>query len=396
MSKLLNANEALEQIVRAALNNEPGTIQLGDVWIKVDDEGLNFDLKLDENWNREIFCDDLERLMEVNPKIATLMEKESMLTSLSPHLIDKIALHRITKKYTDRLNDKGSELEKVKAEEKEDSHPPPFSKRAAEAQEAMAYYKEGDVTLNGTKISRIIGRSSDFIVYLSQEEEGWVRKTSVRVEYWPDLPSHLTPSIVQYNKLAILAKCSLGPIHRNATNEYLAFALASAFQSTSRDEKEILEPFTPIEPFIKKKSEENARFSSIFCGGLFATLICIAIIYAYNFEWLNQMKYREVLFGAMSGTIGASVSVIQRGKELLFEPYAGSFFIAFQGILRITLGIIFGVFTVIAIKAGVLLNVANDNFYLLLMFCIIAGVSERFIPDLIERMENKNDLGNKQ
>ena len=36
--------------------------------------------------------------------------------------------------------------------------------------------------------------------------------------------------------------------------------------------------------------------------------------------------FRDVLFGAMAGTVGASVSVIQRGKKLLFEPYAGSFF----------------------------------------------------------------------
>jgi hypothetical protein len=59
--------------------------------------------------------------------------------------------------------------------------------------------------------------------------------------------------------------------------------------------------------------------------------------------------------------------------------------VAAQGLVRIVLGAIFGAVLVVLSKGNVAFGTVSDNLLALCGLSIAAGLSERLIPDLLER-----------
>jgi hypothetical protein len=73
---------------------------------------------------------------------------------------------------------------------------------------------------------------------------------------------------------------------------------------------------------------------------------------------------------------------------LELDPWMSRRYHGLQGVTRIVLGFIYGGNLVIASKANFVLGVIRHNPYPLLILCIVAGFSERLIPELLSKFES--------
>ncbi|MEP6743260.1 MAG: hypothetical protein ABJB61_12230, partial [bacterium] len=95
-----------------------------------------------------------------------------------------------------------------------------------------------------------------------------------------------------------------------------------------------------------------------------------------------------IALGGFFGSVGACISVLQRNPSLDVDPWMSNGYLRLQGITRIVLGFIFGCIFVLASKANFVLGVVRNNPYSLLVLCIVAGFSERLIPELLSKFES--------
>lgn len=98
----------------------------------------------------------------------------------------------------------------------------------------------------------------------------------------------------------------------------------------------------------------------------------------------------EVILGTICGSFGALLFATARSKRLILDANAGANLHRLEGLARIGAGLIGALLTALAIKAGLILGGATfpgSKFALLLCLCIVAGASERAVPNIIATLE---------
>jgi len=89
------------------------------------------------------------------------------------------------------------------------------------------------------------------------------------------------------------------------------------------------------------------------------------------------------------GSLGALISVLLRSDQLEIDASAGRRVHYFEGIMRALIGALAGLLFVLAVKSNVLLGAINRSdkaFTILLAVSIVAGASERLLPNLINQI----------
>ena len=172
----------------------------------------------------------------------------------------------------------------------------------------------------------------------------------------------------------------------------IAEGLARCFSGHEREYS--LAVFREIEEQLRARNKETS-WKWYFESAYFVTLACIVI---FGLLWLfrDAAKYfvgvtaYEVILGSLCGAIGALLSVTARGNRLVLDANAGKAIHQLEGLSRIGAGLIGALFVSLGIKSGLIMGGANfsgNKLSLLLVFCIVAGASERLVPSLVESFE---------
>jgi hypothetical protein len=103
---------------------------------------------------------------------------------------------------------------------------------------------------------------------------------------------------------------------------------------------------------------------------------------------IENTKY--VYWGACAGGVGAIISVFQRISNLDLDLHSPCWYSIFQGFIRGGLGVFFGTFFILVNRANLVLGSLSDNIFAILTFSGLAGISERFIPEIIKKLENSS------
>lgn len=146
-----------------------------------------------------------------------------------------------------------------------------------------------------------------------------------------------------------------------------------------------------------RNKETSWKWYFSTASGLVA--ICTLAILIF---WLQRVYLRnkfgetgfEIVFGSLCGSIGAILSIAARGDRLHLDANAGDWIHRMEAISRIGAGLAGAAFVATAIKSGLLLggvNFAGSPFSLLLAFCMAAGMSERLIPNLVNKIDSAID-----
>ncbi|MBB4055360.1 MULTISPECIES: hypothetical protein [Pseudomonas] len=145
--------------------------------------------------------------------------------------------------------------------------------------------------------------------------------------------------------------------------------------------------FEPVKKYIDKCVVDAARFKLVVV--VFLISICVLFLAAgarLYFFGVSGINFQALLIGIFGGALGAMISVLQRAKGLKVELYESIELILLQGGVRISLGCAFGVIALVASKSGLLLELLSQSANKMFLLSVVAGFSERLIPDFIGKI----------
>lgn len=107
----------------------------------------------------------------------------------------------------------------------------------------------------------------------------------------------------------------------------------------------------------------------------------------------------RVIFCAAIGSIGAFISICLRNQLITLNARAGLRLHIAESIARISVGSFSSLIVALSIKSGVLLSEylgKSNAFSGVILLCLLAGASERFLPSMIKRFDENIDSTSKQ
>jgi hypothetical protein len=243
---------------------------------------------------------------------------------------------------------------------------------------APSDYKTGGKCASGQTIVQILGQSGRTCVYITDDKK-------VRWEFGEPtepLPPAFVPAVSLFDSLLAEIPRRVPAYHQATTLEQLGKALFSVFEGGP----EHLTAFDRVKAFIESKSIQVARFtyivSCLACAAACA-LVCVPILLRPD----NPI-IRLAAIGSLGGAIGSLISVLQRSTELNIDPLAGRTYLQLEGSGRALLGALFGMFLICACDADLILGMAKANHRAMFCFAIVAGFSERLVPELLRKFES--------
>jgi hypothetical protein len=221
-------------------------------------------------------------------------------------------------------------------------------------------------------IKAVFGPHRHMVVYITDHGIKW---------HYNQLPERLRPAVGEFEALKHLARSSLPAKLQERAEELLAAALYKALLTPDRQNPEIA--FKTVKDYICRKSAERARLYYVLLSLVLAMLFAgAACVFTYLAE---SADVKSVSTGVAAGVLGAAISIIQRGWRLLVDPLDSVYRFAAQGFVRVVLGGVFGAVFVILSQANLAFGTIANNKWALFGLAVAAGVSERFVPDLLER-----------
>lgn len=230
----------------------------------------------------------------------------------------------------------------------------------------------GSKDLDGHTIKAVFGPHRHMVVYVTDGGIKW---------HYNQLPERLRPAVGEFEALKHLARSALPPKLQERAEELLAAALYKALLTPEKQNPK--SAFKTVKDYIRRKSTERARLYYVLLSlGLAILFAGAACVFTYAAE---SADVKSVATGVAAGVLGAAISIIQRGWRLPVDPLDSVYHFGAQGFVRVVLGGVFGAVFVALSQANLAFGTIANNRWALFGLAVAAGVSERFVPDLLER-----------
>jgi hypothetical protein len=240
-------------------------------------------------------------------------------------------------------------------------------------------FKVGDTHTSGETISFIFGHSTDVIVFRDGRDR-------VQWEINSDLLSRPQSLVHQlYDRLHDrVVSCLSNASKRKQLTDELAQALFLGLSEA--DEAKALKYFENVVGRIAHEAQIEARFTYLVTGSVAAgVILAVGLLMGY----LLAADVRDIVVGAVAGSIGAWASILSRASQLELGPFETPTNLKFQGFTRILLGMVFGVIAIVAMKTGQLFPSSSSNLWITTLTTFVSGWSERLIPEIISKIETR-------
>lgn len=199
--------------------------------------------------------------------------------------------------------------------------------------------------------------------------------------------------IAQYNNyLAQLEQIQSRPIFNLTKDERLAYKImlgAAYIQVFNRQFEKVNYMIAEALSFFNKRNSENARKYCLNYSGLIV-LICSALMLISHFGDFFDATTFSWLFAVSMGVLGAYVSIWGRYTQYDLEGVSSKQLYVLESCSRMLIGAIFAFVALLAIKCGIAFSFINTDIevYAFGLCGFASGLSERFIPSLVERITN--------
>jgi hypothetical protein len=239
-------------------------------------------------------------------------------------------------------------------------------------------YTAGGVDKHGKQIRDLIHLDFWSCVYTTEDDRiGWQHRGSRCI----DAPVSAAESSALLNELRAVVKDA--GVRRDGIR-LIATCLSRAFiQRITNDDRNF---FTAARDFLDTKRREALHIT--YLASAFAASAIIASAGLALSPYVAQSDY---FVAAALGAVGGFVSVAQRFRSLPIDAFSSVRYTAVSGTIRAILGGVFGALFLLFQRAGLLLSVINGRPAAIYSLALIAGFSERFIPELLHRLESTDD-----
>lgn len=239
----------------------------------------------------------------------------------------------------------------------------------------------GKVSKSGV-VDCMLGESSVASVFTTKDNQlRWKYRAN-----GGNVPASLRPAIAHFDTIMSTIKVSVAKPYQRECYHRLGKALFGALHGP--EGTEVANQFRAVRLLVRTKAKERARLVYVVASLAATMLLSLFILPLY--KYVTNPEIRLITLGGCFGSIGACISVLQRNPSLDIDPWMSNGYLKLQGITRVVLGFIFGCIFALASKANFVLGVVRDNPYPLLVLCIVAGFSERVIPELLSKFESSN------
>jgi hypothetical protein len=263
------------------------------------------------------------------------------------------------------------------------------SRGSGKAIRDFSAFCEGDVEprLN-KKIKVLIDSAPGHIVYL--DEDFYVEWAYSGLP--GDSPAGFDNVANEIGHLEALSTTQLTKAQREPFARLLGEAMARVIGRGKEDEA--MAVLEKAAAYLNSRGLENARLWYLKGAGTVAavSLVIGVGILAVRNRTQNPLLLEAlgIVAGAMMGGIGAFLSIAGRAESIRLDPVAGDRIHRIEGMVRVAVGLLGALFLALAIKANLVLGLSQTwphPLLALLIFCIVAGASERLVPGLIKNME---------
>lgn len=176
-------------------------------------------------------------------------------------------------------------------------------------------------------------------------------------------------------------------------NEQIAYAMINAIEGNVEEATLIL---NNLEKKVIKIRVLNGRIHYLLGSGILPVLcILISLFLALNYNLINDPVRKEIIFivfVSTFGSIGGFLSISVKMNNLDIDSDSGFFSNFAAGMLRLLIAICGSIFILLVIKSNLLLGVLNDKTtskYVFFALAFVAGFSETFVPNVINKLEDQ-------
>ena len=229
----------------------------------------------------------------------------------------------------------------------------------------------------GVVVATIIFDTDECVVYLDTDLDTW----------W-DTDQEITPEIGKaINRVAELESIPLDGLSmsvRLAFRTMVAEGAARALDDENNVSAQLIHD--RAEEFIKARLAELARSWYLTTGLVALVLSGIAM----TLVWFFVSPPQYVAFGLClaAGALGAAFSLISRIASFPLDPAAGQRLHRLEASARVLAGMVGAFVAFLALNAKIVFPTLVDaGLAPLLLVSFVAGISERFVPNLVQRVE---------
>lgn len=238
----------------------------------------------------------------------------------------------------------------------------------------------GSKTSTGQIVSEILGQSQTAAVYITEDK-------SLRWSYFGDdgiVPNFKKPALSEFDGLMQTINTHLPVRHREEHFRLLGKSLFQALDTTELGTSHCY--FESVNKSIEELAQQNARFSYVsYCFVAFGLILAIALfvswVFSFSGAWLIGQRC------GLMGAAGAAISVAHRITGLKINWKSQRTMLAAEGMARILVGFFFGILFYLMCTGDLVLGVFKENSIAFMVFATVAGFSERFIPELMKKLE---------
>lgn len=230
----------------------------------------------------------------------------------------------------------------------------------------------------GHTVKTILGQSPKAAVYTTEDDH-------LRWNYTENngvVPGELSPAISKFDSLMAETKSFAPKKHRHECFILLGKSLFAALNGTPAESA--VECFGDYEEYLHRLAQQHSRTHYVFECMIVAAIFSIITLLLLH---LNYLTHEIYFYGSIFGAVGACISVMQRANNIDIDWTLDNKALFLQAFIRITLGLLFGSIFILACKSDFLLGAFKDMAEALYLLALVAGLSERMIPDLFGRLE---------
>ena len=226
------------------------------------------------------------------------------------------------------------------------------------------------------KVEYVFEYGAAFVVFLNSKGE-----VAYQVK---DVKAHPVKAFTEYQRLKALGMLVLPKNKIERFNHKLASGFISALKSLEVD---VGECFSPVQMYLDKTIGNIAGLYLVLSILSVSGLVFLGLFWVYFYcSTPLTLNLNILLTGIAGGLVGAAISVLQRSKDIKVAAYDSTGLLVLQSIVRVGLGCCFGVIAIVASKSGLLLEFLSGNYKKMFLLAVVAGFSERMIPDFIEKI----------
>jgi uncharacterized membrane protein YsdA (DUF1294 family) len=257
--------------------------------------------------------------------------------------------------------------------------------------------KAGDAVDPGGKykIDTVLGQDEEVMAYILSGSK-WGERPQLRwVHSSEPLATELLPSVRRFDGLLQSINETVPRIHRRQTFRRLGKAMFLAMH-LDLPEEERAKCFRDVQQAVSRHSLNWNRFVYLIFNVITFIAISVPLII-----WLMKVpggwRMQLPTVSVLAGGAGALLSVLQRNHKVPLAPFEATYMVVFQAIARIVIGNAFGLLLYLAVQGDLILGAAvAQDVNRLIIFSVVAGISERLIPELLERIEGQGTNQNKE